>query len=51
MEAKELLASTVVVEGHRDVYEQLHRKTIGEPEPLRDSIAPRLVHDGVNLSV
>lgn len=51
MEAKELLETTVVVEGHRDVYEQLHRKSIGEPQPLRDSIAPRLIHDGVNLSV
>lgn len=51
MNASEIVEKTVVVEGHRDVYEQLHRKSIGEMQPLRDAIAPRLVRDGVNLCV
>lgn len=51
MNASELVEKTVVVEGHRDVYEQLHRKSIGEMQPLRDAIAPRLIRDGVNLCV
>lgn len=51
MNAKELVERTVVVEGHRDVYEQVHRKSIGESQPLRDAIAPRLIRDGVNVCV
>lgn len=51
MDAKELLQKTVVVEGHRDVYEQLYRRSVGEENPLRDAIAPRLIRDGINISV
>lgn len=51
MEPKEILRQCVVVEGHRDVYEQLYRKSIGEENPLRDAIAPRLIHDGINVCV
>jgi membrane dipeptidase len=51
MDGRELLKKHVVVEGHRDVYEQLYRKSIGEESPLRDAIAPRLIRDGINLSV
>jgi hypothetical protein len=40
MDPKEILNSHVVVEGHRDVYEQLYRRSIGEQSPLRDAIAP-----------
>ena len=43
MGGKELLEKHVVVEGHRDVYEQLYRASIGETTPLRDAIAPRLL--------
>ena len=46
-----MLKKRVVVEGHRDVYEQLYRKSIGEESPLRDAIAPRLIRDGIDLSV
>jgi len=46
-----MLKKHVVVEGHRDVYEQLYRKSIGEESPLRDAIAPRLIRDGIDLSV
>jgi membrane dipeptidase len=41
----------VVVEGHRDVYEQLYRTSLGEKTPLRDAIAPRLIQNGVNVCV
>jgi len=51
MDAQEILRKYVVVEGHRDVYEQLYRKSIGEENPLRDAIAPRLIRDGINVSV
>ena len=51
MDAKELLQKHIVVEGHRDVYEQLYRASIGEPSPIRDAIAPRLIRDGINVCV
>lgn len=51
MNPKETLQKNIVVEGHRDVYEQLYRKSIGEETPLRDAIAPRLIHDGINVCV
>jgi membrane dipeptidase len=51
MDAKTMLQKHMVVEGHRDVYEQLYRVSIGEKAPLRDAIAPRLIRDGINLSV
>src|SRR6185369_16342405 len=51
MDGRELLQKYVVVEGHRDVYEQLYRTSVGEQAPLRDAIAPRLIRDGINLSV
>ncbi|MEK6601777.1 MAG: membrane dipeptidase, partial [Candidatus Binatota bacterium] len=51
MNPKEMLKNTVVVEGHRDVYEQLYRKSVGEETPIRDAIAPRLIRDGINVCV
>lgn len=51
MNPKEMLKNTVVVEGHRDVYEQLYRKSVGEETPIRNAIAPRLIRDGINVCV
>ena len=51
MDAKELLQKCVLVEGHRDVYEQIYRTSVGEKAPIRDAIAPRLIRDGVNVCV
>ncbi len=51
MDAKDLIMSSIVVEGHRDVYEQLYRTSIGEKTPIRDGVAPRLIRDGINLTV
>ncbi|OGQ77955.1 MAG: hypothetical protein A3F90_19015 [Deltaproteobacteria bacterium RIFCSPLOWO2_12_FULL_60_19] len=51
MEGQELLKKHIVVEGHRDVYEQLYRKSVGEESPIRDAIAPRLIRDGINVCV
>lgn len=51
MDAREILEASLVVEGHRDVYEQLYRKSLGETSPLRDAIAPRMVQNGVNVCV
>src|SRR5215475_15167023 len=51
MDGKQMLQKYVVVEGHRDVYEQLYRTSIVEKSPIRDGIAPRLIRDGINLCV
>jgi membrane dipeptidase len=51
MDGRELLKKHIVVEGHRDVYEQLYRKSVGEESPIRDGIAPRLIRDGINVCV
>ena len=51
MNPGEVLKKYVVVEGHRDVYEQLYRRSVGEETPLRDAIAPRLIRDGINVCV
>ena len=51
MGGRELLEKHVVVEGHRDVYEQLYRTSVGEKAPIRDAIAPRLIRDGINVCV
>ena len=51
MNGKEILQKVVVVEGHRDVYEQLYRTSVGEKSPVRDAIAPRLIRDGINVCV
>lgn len=51
MASHDSLKNHVVVEGHRDVYEQLYRRSVGETAPLRDAIAPRLIQNGVNVCV
>src|SRR4029434_7304639 len=51
MDAKELLMSSLVIEGHRDVYEQIYRKSIGEETPIRDCVAARLMRYGINMTV
>jgi len=51
MDGQELLKKHIVVEGHRDVYEQIYRKSVGEESPIRDAIAPRLIRDGINVCV
>ena len=35
MDAKQLLMTSLVIEGHRDVYEQLYRTSVGEKSPIR----------------
>lgn len=39
----------VIVEGHRDCYEQIHRLNEGDENPLRDRMVPRLKTGGVDL--
>jgi hypothetical protein len=39
MDAKELAMTSLLIEGHRDVYEQI--SCIGEESPIRDAVAPR----------
>ncbi len=51
MDAKELLMSSLVIEGHRDVYEQIYRKSVGEESRVCDAVAPRLIRDGINMTV
>lgn len=40
-----------VVEGHRDCYEQIHWQNMGEENPVRDRLLPRLRAGGVDLVV
>lgn len=47
----ELHRGSVVVEGHRDCYEQIHRINQGETDPINDVMAPRLLSGGVDLTV
>ncbi|MBI4524312.1 MAG: membrane dipeptidase [Deltaproteobacteria bacterium] len=51
MEAAEMHDKFIIVEGHRDVYELLYRRSLAEENPLRNAIAPRLIRDGVNVCV
>src|SRR3989304_3245440 len=51
MSPTDILGKHIVVEGHRDVYEQLYRKSVGEETPLRDAIVPRLIRNGINVCV
>lgn len=51
MDPKRTFKESVVVEGHRDVYELLYRRSVGEKSPIRDAIAPRLIRDGINVCV
>ncbi|MBI4528533.1 MAG: hypothetical protein HY695_32465, partial [Deltaproteobacteria bacterium] len=41
----------IIVEGHRDVYELLYRRSLAEENPLRNAIAPRLIRDGIDACV
>jgi membrane dipeptidase len=50
-EASAILQRHLVIEGHRDVYEQVHRTLMGEACPLADAIVPRLIRDRIDLSV
>ncbi len=49
--ASGILQRHLVIEGHRDVYEQVHRTLRGEATPLADAIVPRLIRDRIDLSV
>jgi membrane dipeptidase len=42
---------TLVIEGHRDCYEQLHWHNMGEENPVRDRLLPRLRAGGVDVTV
>jgi len=42
---------SLVVEGHRDCYEQIHWQNFGEENPVRDRLLPRLVTGGVDVVV
>lgn len=48
--ARELLATSLVVEGHRDCYEQIHRLNQGEDNPVRDRLCPRLRRGNVDVT-
>lgn len=51
MEPQEVVKTSVVVEGHRDIYEALYHRSLGETNPIRDVVARRLIQYGVDLSV
>ena len=49
--ARALHERVVLVEGHRDCYEQIHWQNFGEENPVRDRLLPRLTAGGVDLVV
>lgn len=40
---------SIIVEGHRDCYEQIHRRNQGEQNPVRDRLLPRLRRGSVDV--
>lgn len=49
-EAREILAGSLVVEGHRDCYEQIHRLNQGETNPVKERLYPRLLRGNVSVT-
>lgn len=49
--AQSVRRQTLVIEGHRDCYEQLHWHNMGEANPVRDRLLPRLKAGGVDVTV
>lgn len=47
----DLHSRSVVVEAHRDCYEQIYRLQSGEPDPINDVMAPRLRSGGIDITV
>jgi len=50
-EATRLTHDSIVVEAHRDCYEQIHWLNMGEENPVRDRLLPRLRTGGVDVVV
>lgn len=50
-EAARLTQDSIVVEAHRDCYEQIHWLNMGEDNPVRDRLIPRLRAGGVDVVV
>ncbi|HET7388622.1 MAG TPA: membrane dipeptidase [Nocardioidaceae bacterium] len=50
-EAARFNQETLVIEGHRDCYEQVYWQNMGEQNPIRDRLAPRLRTGGVDVTV
>lgn len=49
--ARDLHERSIVIEGHRDCYEQLHWHHMGEQNPVRDRLLPRLRDGGVDVVI
>lgn len=41
----------IIIDAHRDCYEQTHRHNLGEATPLHDSMIPRLQQGGVDVVI
>jgi hypothetical protein len=50
-EAERLHQQSLIVEGHRDVFEMVRLKRSGESFPLIKKIVPRLKKGGITISV
>jgi hypothetical protein len=51
VEARKFVESAVIVEGHRDIYEALYYRGLGQSNPIRDVVARRLIDCGIDLCV
>ena len=46
-----LLSRALVLEGHRDCYEQIHHSNAGHPDPVNEFVVPRLRAGNVDIVV
>ena len=44
-------SEAIIIDAHRDCYEQIHRHNMGESTPLHDHMIPRLQKGGVDLVI
>jgi len=51
MDPNEIIKKTVIVEGHRDIYEALNYRSHGRPNPIADIVFRRLDRNGIDLCV
>lgn len=49
--AQRIHREQVIIEGHRDCYEQIHRINEGDENPIRDLLLPRLRKGGVDVVI
>lgn len=50
-QAEKLHKRSIIVEGHRDVFEMVRLKRLGQPYPMVNTVVPRLINSGITVSI